>query len=398
MTSVLRTGVGLMAGAIMGLGLAGSVQAQPASARPQIEWLTPAARRPLPQSKAQEAHGKFQGRTLPAPELLQPTLDPGLPSYARPQDLQLSGTFKIACSDVLPDLVRRWIKGFEQIYPKVHLDLAPPFEGSLGAVALARGEVDGVFVSRELRPSDITQFRAHYGYRPFSVPVSGGTWRHFGFLDAVVVLVNPANPVHGLSFAQLDRAFSRTHLRGGTAALSWGDLGATGAWASRPVHLYGIKPWNGFEEFFRERVLSAQGRRGKWRAGITYSKTVFPVAAQVAKDRDALGYSGLAFVDAPVKLVTLQAAPGDAFVAPTYTNVARARYPLSRLVYFNVNRKPGTPLNPALQQFLLYVLSRQGQEKVLEQAIYLPLRGFQVQDSRARLATPDHSLHPFIRN
>ncbi|MBU6472319.1 MAG: phosphate ABC transporter substrate-binding protein, PhoT family, partial [Alphaproteobacteria bacterium] len=130
------------------------------------------------------------------------------------------------------------------------------------------------------------------------------------------------------------------------------------------------------------RVLSANGRRGQWRDGIAFAKTVFPIAGEVAKDPDGIGYTGMAFVDAPVKLLALQAEAGKPYYPPTYENVASADYPLSRLVYLNLNRVPGKPLDPALQQFLLYILSRQGQQDVLDQAIYLPLRARQVDESR----------------
>ena len=71
------------------------------------------------------------------------------------------------------------------------------------------------------------------------------------------------------------------------------------------------------------------------------------------------------------------------FYAPSYANVALATYPLSRLIYFNVNRAPGRPLDPALAAFLHFILSREGQQAVLDQAIYLPLRAAQAAQARA---------------
>ena len=41
------------------------------------------------------------------------------------------------------------------------------------------------------------------------------------------------------------------------------------------------------------------------------------------------------------------------------------------------------PLNPALDEFLRFILSREGQQIVLEHAAYIPLRANQVQTSRA---------------
>ena len=351
-----------------------------------VEWMIPAASRRIPQTPAEEEIGKTRGRPLPQPELLQPTLDPALPDYRVRRGLRLAGTFKVSASDVLADLVRRWIAGFERDYPRVHLVLSPPFAGSLGAVALARGQIDAAFVSRELRPSDIALFKARYGYPPLSVPVSGGSYRQFGFLDSIVFVVNKVNPIEQLSFDQLDRVLSSTHARGGEAITTWGELGLKGKWKDRPIHIYGIQPWNGFEEFVRQRVLSADGKRGQWRDGISFARTVFPIAEEVAGDPDGIGYTGMAFVDAPVKLVALQAKTNGPAIAPTYENVASAGYLLSRLVYLNLDKAPGKPLPQALKQFLLYILSRQGQQKVLEQAIYLPLRAGQARAGRAMLA------------
>ena len=351
-------------------------------AAPMLEWLAPIAAKPAPQSGAEKKLGMTQGRTLPRPELLQPTLDPGLPAYVPVTGTDIGGTFSAAASDVLPDLARRWIVAFERLYPRVHIDLSPPYAGSLGALRLAAGKLDLVFVSRELKPTDISAFRAKFGYAPLSMPVSGGTYRHYGFLDAVGVFVNQANPLQRIDFAELDAILSRTQWRGGSPILRWGQLGLTGAWADRPIHIYGVKPWNGFEEFVRERVLSTPGSRGAWRGGINFAKTVFPIASEVAADPDGIGYSGLAFIDSPVKLLPLRAAAGGAYVAPTYESVASAAYPLSRLVYINVNRAPGKPLPPALAEFMRFIVSRQGQQVVLDQAIYLPLRAAQARASR----------------
>ena len=85
-------------------------------------------------------------------------------------------------------------------------------------------------------------------------------------------------------------------------------------------------------------------------------------------------------------MLPLSSTDGGRYYAPTYENVALASYPLSRLTYFNTNKAPGKPLNPAIEEFLRFVLSREGQETVCEEALYLPLRAFQVESSRAMLA------------
>ncbi len=341
-----------------------------------VEWQVPVQATHAPQSKAQDLEGMRVGRALPTPEVLQPTLDPALVSFEPRYGANLTGTLRLMGSDVLPKLVRSWVRTFSRYYPHVRVVFGPPFEGSDAAQALIAGRVDIAFVSRELKPTDVSSFHAKHGYDPTSVPVSGGSWRQFGFLDAVTIIVNKSNPVRQLTIDQLDAVFSRSHLRGDRPAVTWGQLGARGAWAEKPVHVYALKPWGGYEEFVRERVLDFGGKRGHWRDDLHFDKLVFPIAGRVAADPDGIGITGLAFLDAPVKVLAV--GEGADVVSPTFTNVALGRYPLSRLVYGNVNRRPGRPLPPVVQEFLRLILSRQGQLDVRREGIFLPLREFQV--------------------
>src|SRR5437762_11366631 len=239
------------------------IAAQP-EGRPMVEWVVPATPANRPQTPEEAEEGRKSGRKLPPPEVLQPTLDPGLPSYV-PRPQKLAGTFKGAASDVLTVLVQKWFEKFRTYHPEVNLSVSPPYAGSLGATELVNERLDFVFVSRELRPDDVRDFKAKFGYEPLSVPVCGGSYRHFGALDAVAFFVNKDNPIEKLTFEQIDAIYSTTRHRGAKPMRSWGDLGLGGEWANRPIHAYGIKPWNGFEDFVRQRVLSKDGKRGEWR-------------------------------------------------------------------------------------------------------------------------------------
>lgn len=377
---------GLLALLIGSAGLASAARVQDAPIR-SVEWLLPPAPSHVPLTRAQDEAGKLHGRPLPTPELLQPTLDPRLRLFQPRYGADLRGDFTLAASDTLPGLVQAWIHAFAHFYPHVRLRLGPPYEGTTGAERMNTGQVTAAFVSRELTPTNVGRFEARHHYAPLSIPVCGGSWRQFGFLDAVGVIVNRDNPVGRLDFTQLDRILSRSHLRGGTAITTWGQLGLTGAWAAQPIHVYAIKPWNGFEEFVRQRVLGAHGRRGHWRTSLREARTVFPIAREVAADPDGIGYTGLSFVDAPVKLLALSV-HGRHYYAPTYRNVALADYPLSRLVYADLDLPPGRAMTPALREFLRFILSRQGQQIVLEQGIFLPLRAVQAHASDTLLGVP----------
>jgi phosphate transport system substrate-binding protein len=364
--------------------LAAPLGAEPA--RPLYDLPLPTPDTAKPQSDAEKKLGMTEGRVLPTREVLQPTLDAALPDYVAKPKGSLKGHYKAAVSDVLPGQVKLWVAAFEQHYPGVKIDIVAPYAGSLGAKELVKQNLDFVFVSRELRPDDVKEFHAKFGYDPLSVPVSGGSYRHYGFLDAVGFVVNRDNPLDKISYAELDAILSATRVRGGPAITTWGQLGLTGEWADKPIHVYAIKPWNGFEEFIRQRVLSLPGQRGEWRTDLNFAEVVFPIAGSVAKDRYALGYTGMAYVDAPVKTLAVGTSAEGPFYPPSYAAVATASYPLSRLIYFNVNKAPGKPLPPAIEEFLKFVLSRQGQALVLREGVFVPLRGFQTTTARAMLA------------
>ncbi|MGZ0147747.1 PstS family phosphate ABC transporter substrate-binding protein [Kribbella sp. WER1] len=342
------------------------------------------------QTDEQDKYNQEHGRPTPTPELLQPSLDSSLAAYKPLGKNKLSGTYNCAASDVLAALSKDWVTEFTRMYPKVKITIDPPYAGSLGALALIDGKLDCVFVSRELKPSDDVAFRAKFGYGPTSIPISGGSYRHFGFLDSMGFVVNASNPINKLSFDQLDRLLSTTHNRGGTPIRTWGDLGLTGEWKDKPIHIYGIQPWNGFEEFVRERVLDYNGNRGEWRAAgtdpqVSWDTTVFKQAQRVTTDPYGIAYTGMAYVDQPVKVLSLSNHDNDPAYAPTYENVASAQYPLSRLVYLNLNKAPGRAMDPVLQELIKFVISKQGQRVVGNQGVFLPLRGFQSAASAQQL-------------
>jgi phosphate transport system substrate-binding protein len=350
-----------------------------------VEWTDSPLPTNSPQTPQQEELGKTQGRALPRPEVLQPTLDPDLPVEHPCQNAHLQGHYQGASSDVLPGLVRLWIQRFKRYCPKVQIDVGPPYAGSLGAKALIGQKIDLVFVSRELKPDDIGEFRERFGYPPLSIPVSGGSYRHFGFLDAIGFFVNKDNPLEQISLGQLDAILSSTHHRGGPAITTWGQLGLTGEWADKPIHVYAVKPWNGFEEFIRQRVLSTTGQRGEWRTDLNFDPLIFHIASHIANDRYGMGYSGLAYIDSGVKSLSIATQDSGHAYAPSYENVALESYPLGRLIFINLNRAPGQPLPPALAAFIKFILSREGQQAVLDEGIFLPLRAQTVANARHQL-------------
>ncbi|NWN33489.1 phosphate ABC transporter substrate-binding protein, PhoT family, partial [Klebsiella michiganensis] len=78
---------------------------------------------------------------------------------------------------------------------------------------------------------------------------------------------------------------------------------------------------------------------------------------------------------------------GGKCVLPTTQSVYDHSYPLSRYVYIYVNHKPGTKLPPKVKEFLRAVLSREGQQQVSNDAVYLPLQPDVIREELAKLDT-----------
>jgi phosphate transport system substrate-binding protein len=61
-------------------------------------------------------------------------------------------------------------------------------------------------------------------------------------------------------------------------------------------------------------------------------------------------------------------------VPPSAPSVLDHTYPLTRMITLYLNRAPGKPVDPKLQEFLSYVLSSEGQQSVLREGRgYLPM-------------------------
>jgi len=103
----------------------------------------------------------------------------------------------------------------------------------------------------------------------------------------------------------------------------------------------------------------------------------------MAEDKYGIGYSGIAYIDQPVKVIAVSA-DGKSFVPATYEAVALATYPLSRLTFFNVNKAPGKPLDPLVLEFIKLMYSREGQEVVVKDG-YMPLSAAQAQAELAKV-------------
>jgi phosphate transport system substrate-binding protein len=314
-------------------------------------------------------------------------VDPAIPEWTPgPLTIQPEEEFNLVGADVMDEITLGWCKLMRQAYPKLSVTMEARASGS-GAPALINGVAHAAPVGREMLPNEEKAFVEKFGYKPFAIKVATGSVGSLGKTASSIILVDKANPIKGLTMAQLDSIYSTSRKRGGPEVNTWGDLGLTGEWKNRPIHLYGLKPPNGIESFFQQVVMEG----GTYKTNIQFVKGegfthAFTVAAHdMAKNPGGLTYALMANLTPDVRVVPLADKAGEPFVMPTTESVYSHKYPLSRFVYIFVNKPPGQPLEPKTKEFLKLVLSRQGQDVVAKEGVYIPLTPEVVKEELAKL-------------
>ena len=310
-------------------------------------------------------------------------------------------------------LLKIWEEGFRKHHPDAAFsDVLITSDAAFPA--LVTGVTDLAPDGGEPALTEWLSFYETYGYHATEITVASGTYDVEGRSPGIVVYVHPDNPISRLTLPQLDGIFGAERnggldafkfdlkkARGAEADIrTWGQLGLTGEWADKPIQTYGHAP-SGTTRFFQLKVL---GNSDKWNPN--YRQYVETGSKMIADDdraqRGGLQHMlanelrhnryGIAWTIVPqaskvagLKPVALAVNEGAPYVMPSRESFQDRSYPLVRSLYFYLNRKPGSAVDPNLREFLRYVLSREGQEAIVGNANYLPLPAAMVREQVARL-------------
>lgn len=286
---------------------------------------------------------------------VQGTLDADLPIYQPVSGVY--GNLNSVGSDSLNILMTLWAESFRAFYPNVRIQI----EGkgsSTAPPALIEGTAQLGPMSREMKSLEIDAFEYAFGYKPTQVSVS---------IDALAVFAHKDNPIEGLTLQQVDSIFSNTFKAGGTPIDRWGQVNLKGRWEDRSISLYGRNSASGTYGFFKQVAL----KKGDYRASVKEQPGSSTVVQGVAVDLFGLGYSGIGYKTSGVKALTL-GKNRELLVKPSLENCLSGDYPLARLHYIYINKRPNESIDTLSYEFLRFVLSREGQEIVVE-AGYFPL-------------------------
>jgi phosphate transport system substrate-binding protein len=333
-----------------------------------------------------------------------------LPSYEAARSV--SGTIR-DFGFGLDGLLKLWERDFRKFQPGIRFDDRLPTSDA-AIPALVTGVTDLAPDGGEPILTETLSFFETYGYHPTAITVASGAYDVEGHSNGPVVYVNEDNPLTQLTLQQLDGIFgaqrtggldgfkwSLAGARGPEGDIrTWGQLGLAGEWADKPIQTYGHAP-SGTTRFFQLKVMHDSG---KWNPN--YREYVESGSKMIGDDdpdqrgglqhmlRDELAHDryGIAWTVMPqargiagLKAIALAADAAGPYVAPGRESFQSRAYPLVRSIYMYLNRAPGRAIDPKLKEFLRFILSRQGQERLMKHGGYLPLTAAMVEAQRRQL-------------
>jgi phosphate transport system substrate-binding protein len=243
----------------------------------------------------------------------------------------------VVCSPDAREPIERTRDAFQALYPQAVVDLRGGTSRE-AVSALFAAECDLAVITRELLPEE----RA--------AAVRGGLELE-GYQvarDAVVAVVNRANPVENMALQNLRGIYQGEITR-------WSELGGE----ARPIRVVIQPPEADITAFFVEAVMGGEPVT----ASSIYATSDSAVRARVRDDPGAIGYVTLGGLrEDEARSLRVATLPGMRYWKPDLEAIHRGDYPLTRSVQTYV-RTDGPSLAGGLITFLT---SRDGQQIVHE--------------------------------
>ena len=317
----------------------------------------------------------------PPPE--QRALD-AMPPY-HPTE-QVTGTIRLwghgaPVLDFMGMLVKSWEEGFARFQPGVKFDYRMYGTASaMGALYSGRGDI--AILGQEIYPFEVKAFEQAKHYPPTEIEIATGSVDVRNFDFALGPFVNEKNPLKQLTLEQLDKIFAYQD-NPADNIVTWDQLGLTGPdWKGKPIHLYGWHESDIFSTWIERAALHGSHR---WRCDMRQyahihrpDGTIYDSGQQIlddlSKDPYGLALSNVRYLKGTQTRPLLVGRSNDGpFYAATKQTLISREYPLVRIIPAEIDRAPGQPVNPAVREFLLYILSREGQADIVHNGKYLPM-------------------------
>ncbi len=277
-------------------------------------------------------------------------VDPKLDEYKAVQGV--SGTIKSIGSDTMNNVMTQWSDEFKKFYPSVRVEIDGKGSGTAPA-ALMENQAQFGPMSRAMKPAEIDTFEKKFGYKPTALRTA---------IDTLAIFVNKDNPIDEITLEQAKKIFSVAG-----PDMTWSDVGVKGALAGQPIAVYGRNSTSGTYTYFKEHAMGG----ADFKASVKEQPGSSAVVQAVGSDKAAIGYSGIGYMTADIKVLKIKTADG-ASIQPSYETALSGEYPLARFLYVYINKSPSDTLDPLRAEFIRMIFSKAGQESVVKDG-YFPV-------------------------
>jgi phosphate transport system substrate-binding protein len=333
----------------------------------------------------------------------------GLPAY-EPRG-RVTGTIRIWGSNYITDgmVGGYWESAFRRYHPDARIEWH--MKTTSAAVPSLVFGVSDLGIGRKVTFSELQMFQRYTDRDPLEIDIATGSYDVPGWQPAYGVIVNKDNPLSRITMEQLDGIFGAERSGGweGTSwrpnwargpeknIRTWGQLGLTGEWADKPIHVYGLNLRYHQATELSDRVLRASD---KWnetmRMYANYVTADGKLARGMNEDLAADKY-GIGIVAAPTtdlgrggsqptqKILPLAQTAAGPFVPYTLETIQDRSYPLFDHIFAYADVDPNAGADPRVIELMRFIVSRQGQELVMKDGKYLPLTASVAREMMAKL-------------
>lgn len=245
-------------------------------------------------------------------------------------------------SDTIVNLALAWAEAYQKVDPSVSIAVTGGGSGT-GIAALVNNTVDIANASRKIKDDEITAAQKN-GVNPVEFVIA---------VDALAVIVNPANPVSELTIAQLSDIFTGR-------ITNWRDVGGKDA----PIILVSRESNSGTHVYFLETVVRRGDSSNKdiFAAQTLMMPSSVGITSEVSRNPNAIGYDGLGYITKHEKVIAVAKDSDSPYVLPSVETGADGSYPLARNLYMYTAGEP----TGAIAEYLDWIRGPDGQKIVAE--------------------------------
>ena len=254
-------------------------------------------------------------------------------------------------SDTMVNLAAAWADAYGKHDPTVSVEVGGGGSGT-GVTALIQGTAHIANLSRTFEEKEIADFaKTHPGKTPKETMVG---------YDAMSIFVHKDSPLNEISVEQLGEIYKE-----GGKISKWSDLGIPAPGGKDDIVRIMRQSNSGTNHYFKEAVV---GKKNEFRLGGIVANGSNDVAKIIGQTVNAIGFSGMAYATAEVKVLKVSKKTGDPGVVPSIATTLDKTYPISRpLFMYTVGEPEG-----ATKKYLDWILSDAGQ-KIEQENGYIPL-------------------------